>query len=66
MAVNIYAVIDTNVLVSALFSIHGESSPAIIVTPTEMVAIINEMQETGKRILSEPKAKYGSGPQGLD
>ena len=159
MAVNIYAVIDTNVLVSALFSIHGESSPAIvirkiidgtitplyneeilaeylevlkrdkfpfrqndvdwlinlfiehgislnrtsisdedfcdkddivfyevalsqkdsflvtgnikhfpkkpfIVTPTEMVAIINEMQETGKRILSEPKAKYGSSPQG--
>ena len=31
MPVNIYAVIDTNVLVSALFSIHGESNPAIII-----------------------------------
>lgn len=31
MPVNIYAVIDTNVLVSALFSINGESNPAIII-----------------------------------
>lgn len=160
MPVNIYAVIDTNVLVSALFSIHGESNPAIIirkiidgtitplyneeilseyievlgrdkfpfrqtdiewminlfkehgislsstsktdenfidkddivfyevalskeesylvtgnikhfpkkpfiVTPTEMVAIISEMQEIGNRILSEAGAWYGKRGKGL-
>ena len=36
---------------------HFPKKP-FIVTPTEMVAIINEMQESGKRILSEPAAKY--------
>ena len=31
MGIKIFAVIDTNVLVSALFSIHGQSNPAIVI-----------------------------------
>ena len=31
MGIKIFAVIDTNVLVSALFSIHGQSKPAIVI-----------------------------------
>lgn len=30
-AVKVYAVIDTNVLVSSLFSLDGTSSPAIVI-----------------------------------
>jgi putative PIN family toxin of toxin-antitoxin system len=38
---------------------HFPKKP-FIVTPTEMIAIISEMQEIGKRILSEAAASYGS------
>lgn len=104
MDTKIYAVIDTNVLVSALFSISGHSNPSIIirkiidgvitplyneeilaeydevlnrdkflvtgnikhfpkkpfiVTPAEMLTIINEMAAGPGRILNEPVAWYG-------
>jgi predicted nucleic acid-binding protein len=43
---------------------HFPKKP-FIVTPTEMVAIISEMQEGGTRILSEPVAGYGKRGTGL-
>lgn len=43
---------------------HFPKKP-FIVTPTEMVAIISEMQEGGTRILSEPVAGYGKRGAGL-
>ena len=43
---------------------HFPKKP-FIVTPTEMVAIISEMQEGGTRILSEPVAGYGKIGAGL-
>ena len=43
---------------------HFPKKP-FIVTPTEMLAIISEMQEGGARILSEPVAGYGKRGAGL-
>ena len=43
---------------------HFPKKP-FIVTPTEMVAIISEMQEIGNRILSEAGAWYGKRGKGL-
>ena len=70
----ILAVIDTNVIVSALsqedsYLVTGNikhfPKKPFIVTPTEMVAIISEMQEIGNRILSEAGARYGKRGKGL-
>lgn len=57
MDAKIYAVIDTNVLVSALFSISGNSNPSIIIrkiidgaiTPLYNEDILNEYEEVLKR-----------------
>ena len=60
METKIYAVIDTNVLVSALFSISGHSNPSIIIrkiiygviTPLYNEEILGEYKE-GKPISTE-------------
>ena len=57
MDAKIYAVIDTNVLVSALFSISGNSSPSIIIrkiidgviTPLYNEDILSEYEEVLNR-----------------
>ena len=57
MDAKIYAVIDTNVLVSALFSISGNSNPSIIIrkiidgaiTTLNNEDILNEYEEVLKR-----------------
>ena len=43
---------------------HFPKKP-FIVTPTEMLAIINEMRETNKRTLSETVIRYGKRGTGL-
>lgn len=43
---------------------HFPKKP-FIVTPTEMLAIINEMKETNKRTLSETVIRYGKRGTGL-
>lgn len=43
---------------------HFPKKP-FIVTPTEMLAIINEMKETNKRTLSETVIRYGKRVTGL-
>lgn len=58
-AANIYAVIDTNVVVSSLFSLDGTSCPAAVInailrgaiTPLYNDAILAEYRE----VLSRPK-----------
>lgn len=53
METKIYAVIDTNVIVSALFSISGQSNPAVIIrkvidgtiTPIYNEEILSEYKE---------------------
>lgn len=42
---------------------HFPKKP-FVVSPAEMIQIINEMQEGGTRILSEPRAMYGRGVYG--
>ncbi len=62
MKEKIYAVIDTNVLVSSLLSSNGLSSPALIIkcifdeviTPLYSSAIIEEYRE----VLSRPKFRF--------
>lgn len=65
----IYAVIDTNVLVSALLSHYDDAATVLImrkviageVIPIYDENILSEYQEVlgEKRLLNEPSAKYG-------
>ncbi len=61
---NIYAVIDTNVIVSSLLSRvtgntkHFPKKP-FVVTPAEMLQIIQEMKSFNRGLLSDRSLRYG-------
>lgn len=58
----VYAVIDTNVLVSALFSINGMSNPSLVITAVLNGAITplynDEIIEEYREVLSRDKFKF--------
>ena len=62
--VKIYAVIDTNVIVSSLFSLDGTSNPAIVVKAVLAGAIIplynKEIIDEYREVLSRPKFPFNS------
>lgn len=60
----VYAVIDTNVLVSALFSVHSDSATVIIIDKVSDGTIVplynSEIFEEYRDVLSRPKFKFPS------
>ena len=58
----VYAVIDTNVLVSALFSVHSDSATVIIIDKVSDGTIVplynSEIFEEYRDVLSRPKFKF--------
>ena len=60
----VYAVIDTNVLVSALFSIHSDSATVIVrdmIADGEIVPLFNdEILNEYRAVLSRPKFHFPS------